>query len=231
MNESIDLDKYSVEQLKKIKDSLEKEKIKSADSKTKKQKTPSDLQPITNFGSTDELLYDNILATKDLISQQKETNRQLEINNKLLLTLFSEEKDEKKASNDTILAGMLKGLGMVTQVVEFNNKTIGEKEIVFQGNFEGGLAEILFVSSTSTTNNKAYSARIVADDNIIYQDSYTNFEAKNATETDMACFEDEFNNWYLLQFQKVNFMKSILVEIFDSSATFLRIYVKYHKVV
>ena len=181
----------------------------------KKQKTPSDLQPITNFGSTDELLYDNILATKDLISQQKETNRQLEINNKLLLTLFSEEKDEKKASNDTILAGMLKG----------------EKEIVFQGNFEGGLAEILFVSSTSTTNNKAYSARIVADDNIIYQDSYTNFEAKNATETDMACFEDEFNNWYLLQFQKVNFMKSILVEIFDSSATFLRIYVKYHKVV
>ena len=38
MNESIDLDKYSVEQLKKIKDSLEKEKIKSADSKTKKQK-------------------------------------------------------------------------------------------------------------------------------------------------------------------------------------------------
>jgi len=230
MNESIDLDKYSVEQLKKIKDGLEKEKIKSADSKTKKQKTPSDSQPIVNFGSTDELLYDNILATKSLISHQTETNRQLEITNKLLLTLFSLE-DEKKGSNNTILDDMLKGFGMVTQVVEFNNKTIGENEIIFQGKFEGGLAELLFVSSTSTINNKAYSARIVADDNIIYQDSYTNFEAKQATETDMACFEDVYNTWYLLQFQKVNFMKSILVEIFDSSATFLRIYVKYHKVV
>ena len=177
-----------------------------------------------------------ITDIQDLTMEQRETNRQKKINNKLLLALYYQEDSDGNviqrdpmAMDTKILESISKGGAYITRVVNIINKDIGEKEIIFEQEFEGALAEVLFVSSTSSTDNKAYSARVVADDNIIYEDSYTNFEARSNHETDMACFEDEIDDKYLLQFQNVSFNQKILVEVYNSSALFERIYIKYHR--
>lgn len=235
MNDSIDLDKYSITQLRKIKENLEQQKKESSfgisDKIAKKKGTIID-----EFTSIDDLLRVTIQDLQDLIMEQRETNRQMQINNKLLLALYyKEDSDGNLVQRDpmgidtAILESISRGGAHITRVVNIINRTIGEKEIIFEQKFEGALAEVLFISSTSTTNNKSYSARIVADDNIIYEDSYTNFESRSNYETDMACFEDELNDVYLLQFQNVNFNQKVLVEVYDSSATFQRIYIKYHR--
>ena len=229
MNETVDLENLSVEKLKKIKESLEK---------NREQKTSFEpkLNVIDKFTSIDELLIQTIQDLQNLTLEQRETNRQMQINNKLLLALFYKEsadgsviRQDPIAIDTSILEEISQGGAYITRVVNLENKTIGTKEIVFQGEFEGSLAEVLFVSDASDANNKEFSARVIADDNTIYQDSYTEFESRGATETDMACFEDELNDWYLLQFQNVNFNQKILIEVYDSSATFLRIYIKYHR--
>ncbi len=228
MNENVNLDSYSVEQLKKLKESLT-----TPTPKTFKRKEGI----IDRFTSIDELLIDTIKSLQDLTQEQKETNRQMQINNKLLLALLIEEgadgtmvaKGTAGIDTSAILEEIGRGGAIITRRIDLANIDISGKQIIFEGEFEGGLTEVLFTSSTSTTDNKDYSARVVADDEIVYQDTFTNFESRGGTETDMACFEDEINSWYLLQFQKVNFMNKILVEIYDSSATFLRIYIKYHR--
>ncbi len=235
MNDSVDLAKYSVEQLRKLKESLEnkkKESTFSVSNKIAKKKATI----LDDFTSIDDLLRNLIIDIQDLTLEQRETNRQMQINNKLLLALYYQEDSEGNViqrdpmNMDTaILESISKGGAYITRVVNLTGTAITGKKIVFEQEFEGALAELLFVSSTSSSDNKDYSARVVADDNIIYQDSYTNFESNSNFETDMACFEDEINSKYLLQFQNVNFNQKILVEIYESSATFERIYIKYHR--
>lgn len=235
MNDSIDLEKLSVDQLRKLKENLETKKKESnlsvSNKITKKKATLFD-----EFTSIDELLKNLIIDIQDLTLEQRETNRQMQINNKLLLALYyQEDADGNVVQRDpmgmdtAILESISRGGAYITRVVNITNRNIGTKEIIFEQEFEGALAEVLFVSSTSSTDNKSYSARVVADDNIIYEDSYTNFETRSNWETDMACFEDEIDDKYLLQFQNVSFNQKILVEVYDSSATFERIYIKYHR--
>lgn len=234
MEDANSLDKYSVKQLKKIKESLEKNQQNKLSISNKIPKPQINI--LDKFTDIDDLLRISIQETRDLIMEQRETNRQMQINNKLLLALYyQEDADGKMVQKDpmgidtTILESIARGGAMITRIVELVNKTIGTKEIIFEGEFEGILVEVLFVSSTSTVDNKDYSVRVLSDGNIVYQSTYAEFEAKGATETDMAAFEDEDNSWYLLQFQNINFMNKILVEVYESEATFSRIYLKYHR--
>ncbi|KKN90785.1 hypothetical protein LCGC14_0223680 [marine sediment metagenome] len=225
---SVDFSKYSLEELKNLKNNLEK--------KPKPNFAPK-LNIIDKFTNIDELLIETIRALKDLTQDQRETNRQLQISNKLLLGLLIEEaadgtislRGESGIDTAAILEEIGGGGAVITRKIDLANTTVEGNKIIFQAEFEGGLAEVLFTSSTSTTDNKDYSVRVLGDDEIAYQGTFAEFEARGGTETDMACFEDEINNWYLLQFQNVNFANKILIEVYDSSATFLRIYVKYHK--
>lgn len=232
MNETIDLEKFSVEQLRKIKESLEK-KAKVTSQKIKKQKG----SVIDKFTNIDELIYENNVALQDLIQDQRETNRQLQITNKLLLALyFKEDSDGNLVASQPnaidsgeILREISRGGSQITRVITETNKTITGDESIFQEEFEGAIAELLFVSSTSSSDNAVYGVRVIADDNNIYEDTYSNFSARSNIETDMAAFEDEINSWYLLQFQNVYFQNSIKIEVYNSTATFERIYIKYHR--
>lgn len=233
MNEKIDFNNLSVEQLRIVKQDLEKKAKAQVKNITEKKGTLLD-----QFTSIDDLLRETILALRDLTQDQRETNRQLQIVNKLLLAIYFKEDGNGNivAANQgldasAILQEISQGGSRITRVVNLINKQIDGSEIVFQGEFEGQLTEVLFKSETSGTDNDDYGVRIVSDEDIIYQDTYTEFAARQNTETAMAAFEDEINGWYLLQFQDVFFNNKIKVEVYDSSATFLRIYIKYHRTV
>lgn len=158
--------------------------------------------PIDRFADISTLLYENILA-------QKETNVQL----RKLIELYQRE------------VPTIERYGILVHLLQ--NVVIIGKKTVFEGNFAGIINEISFRSVSSVPANGIFSIRVTADENIPYADSYTNFAARHKYETDMTAFDDD--DFYIVQFQNIAFNKSILIEVYDSTATFSRIYMKYHK--
>lgn len=99
---------------------------------------------------------------------------------------------------------------------------------VFELEGSGIISELKFQSSNATVNNKAYGVRIMSDNSIIYQDTWANFENRNFYETDMSCWEDLINGFYILAFKNMAFAKNLIIEVYSSTASFSGIYLKYH---
>jgi len=114
-------------------------------------------------------------------------------------------------------------------VKNIENPKITGSESVFGISGTGILAEVKFQSSNSTVNNKAYSVRILSDKDIIYNGTWTNFESRSYYEADMTCYEDAINGYYILSFKKVAYLKNLKIEVYESTATFINIYIKYHE--
>lgn len=117
-----------------------------------------------------------------------------------------------------------------TSKVEYlSNKIIVGSKKIFDKKMSGVLVECKFHSSNLLPANKVYNVRILADGGVVYDDSYANFEARNNYESDMTCYEDSNNNFYVLIFQNIVFTNSLVIEVYGSTTTFTEIYLKYHK--
>ena len=217
----VDINSLSIEELKK---GIAEKKAILADRK---------INVIDKFTNIDELLIETTKRLNVLIDEQEETNRQMRISNKILLGLLVEEledgtvvrKDASGIDAAKILESIGDGEGRTTIIKSIPNLS-GDKR-VFELKDSGFIIEIMFKSSSSSTDNKDYSVRVYADETIIYQNSFTNFEARNYFETDMTCYEDTQESYYFLHFKNISYRNSFIVEIYDSSATFEQIYLKY----
>ena len=157
----------------------------------------------------------------------------MQISNKLLLALYIEE-----AADGTLIAKQPNGIdtGKIlesigggverTTIIKSIPNFSGDKQ-AFELSDSGFVIEVMFKSSTSTTDNKDYSIRIKADDIIIYQDSFTNFESRNKFERDMTCYEDTEDSYYFLHFKNISYRNSFIIEVYESEATFEQVYLKY----
>lgn len=224
------LEDFSVEALKNL-----KEDIKSKINVQRVKRTGV----LDKFTDIDELLIDNTIAIKQLIEEQRDTNRALNVTNKLLLALYIQEDADgnytAKIPSDIDTTGILEALeGGGDEKTHINNlsnlKIIGRKQ-VFMLYGKGILIELLFKSSTSDTDYKSYSVRIVADNENSYEATFTELEARNYFERDMTCYEDTQESKYILQIQDIAYEDSLIVEIYNSVATFEQIYMKYHEVI
>lgn len=220
---NVDLEKFTTKQLEKIKAGLLKEKASFAPK----------INVLDKFTNIDELLIENTIATRDSIIEQRETNRQMRISNRLILALLVEEledgtvirKDVSGIDTDKILESIGKGGGRTTIVKSLPN--FSGNKTVFELSDSGFVIEIMFKSSTSSTDNKDYSVRVSADNTIIYQDSFATFESHNKFERDMTCYEDTRDSYYFLQFKNISYKNKFVVEIYESEATFEQVYIKY----
>ncbi len=185
-------------------------------------KTKPKFNPIDKFTSVDELLKENI--------------KQQHLTNQLLLALcYKKEKDGKIVSiqpngidTSAIIEGLKGGDNYKTMVKNITS-TITGSENVFGIKGTGILAEVKFQSSNANVNNKAYSVRILSDKDIIYNGTWSNFESRSYYEADMTAYEDAINGYYILSFKKVAYLKNLKIEVYESSATFTNIYIKYHE--
>lgn len=207
----------------------------------KKQEVSAKLKanPIDRFTNIDELLVETIDAIRDATDEQRETNATLQRTNQILLAMYFQEApdgtitrtDNQQAQlSSELIQNVLSGGTYITRVVTLTNKTIIGKEIIFEKEFTGAIAEIVFQSSDSSTDNKSYGVKIITDNEVYANDTWDNFNTRSGIETDMAAFDDDtINNAYILQFQNIGFEDKIVVEVFNSSASFTRIYIKYHR--
>lgn len=225
--EDVNLEKLSIDQLKKIREGLKKNKGVKASFAPK-------LNVIDTFTNIDELLVKTLERMNVLIDEQEETNRQLQISNKILLGLLIEEledgtvvrRDGSGIDTSKILESIGEGGGRTTLIKSIPNFS-GDNKTIFEFSDSGYIIEIMLKSSTLTIDNKDYSIRVSADSKIIYQDSFANFESRNYFETDMTCYEDEDEGYYYLQFKNIEYKNSFLLEIYSSEAKFEQIYLKY----
>lgn len=112
-----------------------------------------------------------------------------------------------------------------TLIYKFSSVNVSTKRLVLEKNFKGKLEEIYFRSDSSDADNSDYSVLIEADNEPIYDDSYTNWEADSDYMTDMTAFDD--GTYYLLQFNNIFFNKKIKVEIYNAGTpTFETVYMK-----
>lgn len=222
------LEGATIEQLKEIKERLLE--------KNKEQKTTfaPKINVIDKFTNIDELLIETIKRINVQIDEQEETNRQMQITNKILLALYIQEGSDgtytARMPTDIDTGKILESIGggeeRTTIVISIPNFS-GDNKKVFELSDSGFVIEIMFKSSTDSVDNKDFSVRVNADDNIIYQNSFDNFESRNKFEKDMTCYKDTKDNIYYLQFQNISYKNSFIVEIFESNASFEQIYIKY----
>ena len=173
------------------------------------------------FTQQDELLV-------ELIEETEQTNKLLVLSNRLLLALL---KAQYGNGEIPVIEG-LEGFGgskYRTRVIRFDN--VKETGRIFLLSGAGVISEVELISSNSSVNNKDYGVRIVADDNIIYDNSWDEFEARNMHEADMTAFEDSNNDKYVLLFQDICYEDSCYLEIYGmhTSCEFNYINVKYHE--
>lgn len=117
-----------------------------------------------------------------------------------------------------------------TKVLDLSNPlNLGTEENIIKVEGKGFVEEIKFTSSTSTTDNKSYKVRIQCDNNTIYDDSWDNFVIRALYEEGITAFEDTINSKYILFFRNFFYTKNFLIRLYNSSAAFSHIFVKYHK--
>nr|BDI55235.1 MAG: DUF2961 containing protein [uncultured archaeon] len=117
----------------------------------------------------------------------------------------------------------------VLRVDNIKFSALNRDEMIFKLEGGGIISEIELVSSNLIVNNKNYKARVVADDNVIYNDSWDNFQSRTMHEVDMTAFDDDNNLKYVLLFKDISYDETCYLEVYESYAEFDYINVKYHE--
>lgn len=192
----------------------------------KRQKISSIKNKLLNvdrYTNIDELLV-------ELIEQQEHTNKLLVLTNRILFMSLKNQLGGKTP----IIEGIedIAGNRYRTRVIRVDNvkfSTLNRSERIFTIKEAGMISEIELVSSNSTSDNKNYKVRVVADDNPIYNNSWDDFNSRSNHEADMTAFENTNDSKYVLLFQDIIFDESCYLEVYESYATFDYINVKYHE--
>ena len=179
---------------------------------------------IDQYTQIDEIL-------RQLLQEQQITNEQLSITNKLLYAIYlmGGVGGEGKGEIPKVDLSELGSNRFRTKVVHLSpSGNIGTQRI-FKVEGAGYVEEVKFISSNSSANNKSYSVRVIADDSVIYDATWDEYESRSLHETDVTAFNDTNNSVYVLHFRNIFYVYNFTVEIYDNLATFQNVYVKYHE--
>ena len=178
---------------------------------------------LDKFTNIDELII-------ELIEQTENTNELLVLLNRISLAQLKVQ----SGGEMPVIEG-LEGIGgsryrsRVLRVDNVKFSIVNRDEMIFKLEGGGIISEIELISSNLNVNNKAYSVRIIADDNPMYVGTWDSFESRTMHEADMTAFDDTNNDKYVLLFQNIMYDSLCYLEVYNSSAEFDYINVKYHE--
>jgi len=196
---------------------------KITEKRTKIASIKNRLLNVDKFTNIDELLV-------ELIEQTEHSNELLVLSNRILFMMLKAQ----LGGEIPMIEGIedIAGSRYRTRVIRVDNvkfSVLNRQERIFTIKEAGVISEIELISANTDSDNKNYKVRLVADDNIIYNDSWDDFESRTNHEADMTAFDDTNNNKYVLLFQDIVFDESCYLEVYESYATFDYINVKYHE--
>jgi len=178
---------------------------------------------LDKFTNIDELII-------ELIEQTENTNELLVLLNRISLAQLKVQ----SGGEMPVIEG-LEGIGgsryrsRVLRVDNVKFSIVNRDEMIFKLEGGGIISEIELISSNLTVNNKNYKARVVADDNVIYNDSWDNYNSRTNHEADMTAYNNTIDNKYVLLFQDICYDEYCTLEVYESYAEFDYINVKYHE--
>lgn len=175
---------------------------------------------IDKFTSLDDTMKVNALLLQNLLKQQQVTNKLLA----LQLQAIGQPAQQIGFGED--MTPLITGEGKYKSFV-FKLVSVSGDRVVFKKEMTGIISEIYFLSDVSDANNAVYNIKLVSDNDVLYDDSYSNLMARSDYEADMTAFSDA--TYYILNVQNIAFQNSIIVQIYNSSATFDHVYIKYHE--
>ena len=194
-----------------------------ADKRKKIAAVKNRLLSVDKYTNIDELLV-------ELIEQQEHTNELLVLSNRILFMMLKKQFGGVAPEIEGLDA--IAGSRYRTRVIRVDNvkfSVLKRNERIFSIKDAGIISEVELISANTDVDNKNYKVRIVADDNVIYNNSWTEFESRNMHESDMSAFENTNESKYVLLFQDIVFDDSCYLEVYESYATFDFINVKYHE--
>lgn len=165
--------------------------------------------------------------------------RQQTLTNKLLVALLAGTGQQQVEGVDLLTMAQQLNVKDILQADTYkttikNPKNISTtsltKKLIFEAKYGGTLGEVYFLSDVSNDNNNNYKVKIISDGEVIYEDTWTNFNIRSNYERDMTAFYDDDN--YVISFQNIAFNNSLLIEVVGTTVntvTFHNIYIKIHK--
>lgn len=175
---------------------------------------------VDRYTTIDDKISETNVLLQQLIQEQR-------INNALLQKLNAKDYSISNVSLPNVQALNIEKEKYETYVKVITEQTITGNGQILSDQFEGMIAEVYFISDDTVAANGVYGVRILADDKPIYQDMYTELATRSNYESDMSAYDDA--TYFVTSFQDIAFMRKILIEVYASTATFTRIFVKYHK--
>ena len=120
-----------------------------------------------------------------------------------------------------------KGYTYTTDILELKNQNITGDKIIFSYEFGGGISEIILLSDDALAANAVYKVRLIADGKPIWNDTYANLALFSDYHTDMSAEGTlSAGDYYAMKLRNIFFNESINFTIYESTATFTKIYVK-----
>lgn len=175
---------------------------------------------IDTFTSIDELL--EVIA---LLQQQ--TYKQQELTNKLLYLLIQSIGQGQPVQVDLGNTSNLLSISDEYKTFIFQRVNFSGDAVVFEKQASGIISELSFLSDVSDSDNADFSIKIVSDNDVLVDKTYTELAGKNNYRTDITAYND--SSYYALIFKDIAFSSNIVIQIYNSSATFDEIYLKYHE--
>lgn len=175
----------------------------------------------------DDILRDNSKLLNKLINEQIKTNQYL------VALLNKKFVDIDLALPESIGGEIIKNLNYLYKTIthKWTNQVVAssDKLTILKGNYTGIVSEVMIRTSDAAAANKNYSFRILADNEIIYDDTWDNFNTENGLMSDMSAFDN--GTWYVLAFNTIAFTNAIEIEIYNlsNSITFSKVFIKYHR--
>lgn len=185
---------------------------------------------IDQFTNIDDILRATHNIQVDMLYMLKNLAMSSALQNELLYHIYIKGFGGKR--EDIKIEGLdsLFGNRMVTKNIKLSNITPStDNEEVYNLDGNGYVVEIIFLSSDSSTDNKEYSVRVTSNDNIIYDDSWDNFNSSSEYQNGATAFDNDRNGYYILNLQNFFFRNGFKINVYNSSATFTEINIKYHK--
>jgi len=179
---------------------------------------------LDRFTQTDDLL-------RKLIQEQNTTNQLLysflrtgSAPQSIIISSPEGESQSAPILSDNYKTFIYRANNIVINSSSFVNQ---QAKIFEKIGISGIIKQIKLLSDVSDSDNSSYGIRIMSDDDVLLEATYSELATYSNYESDITVYND--SSYYIMIIEEISFTNSIRIEVYNSDATFDLVEIKYHQ--